>query len=142
MANFNRVTLAGNITRGPDLRRTPQGVAVCGFSLAINRTFRDETGERHEVTFVDCDAWGRAAESIGKTGAVGKSMLVDGRLKFEQWPDPDHPGANRSRLKVVVETFQFLGARQDAEGPQPNTHKKPADARRSEDQSIDAPHRF
>src|ERR1700747_1666960 len=81
MANFNKVILAGNLTRDPELRYTPKGMAVAKIGLAINRTWKSETGEtKEEVTFVDVDAFGRQAETIGQYLKKGRPVLIEGRL--------------------------------------------------------------
>src|SRR5256885_16698464 len=85
MANFNKVILAGNLTRDPELRYTPKGTAIAKLGLAINRTWKAETGEtREEVTFVDVDAFGRTAEVIGQYLKKGRPILSEGRLKLDQ----------------------------------------------------------
>ena len=110
MANFNKVILAGNLTRDPELRYTPTGTAVARLGLAINRNWKTETGEsREETTFVDIDAFGRQAETIAQYLKKGSPLLVEGRLKLDQWDDKS-TGQKRSRLGIVLEGFQFLGA--------------------------------
>ena len=117
MANYNRVFLMGNLTRDPEIRYTPSGMAVASFGLAINHRWKDKTsGEmREEVTFVDIDAWGRNAELAGQYLAKGRPLFVEGRLKLDSWEDKN-TGQKRSKLKVVCERFQFLGTRGDAPG--------------------------
>ncbi len=111
MANFNKVYLIGNLTRDPELRVTPKGTAICQFGLAVNRQFKDESGSvRDETTFVDIEAWGRQGETISKYCTKGRPLFVEGRLKFDQWEDKTS-GQKRSKLKVVLEGFQFLGGR-------------------------------
>src|SRR6185295_19059832 len=108
MANFNKVILAGNLTRDPELRYTPKGLAIAKIGLAINRTWKNEAGEsKEEVTFVDVDAFGRQAEVIAHYLKRGRPVLVEGRLKLDQWDDKQ-TGQKRSRLGVVLEGFQFL----------------------------------
>jgi len=108
MANFNKVILAGNLTRDPELRYTPGGKAIAKFGLAINRNWTTETGEkREEVTFVDIDAFGRQAEVISQYLKKGRPVLVEGRLKLDQWDDKQ-TGQKKSRLGVVLESFSFL----------------------------------
>jgi single-strand DNA-binding protein len=119
MANFNKVILAGNLTRDPELRYTPKGVAIAKLGLAINRTWKSETGEtKEETTFVDVDAFGRTAETIGQYLKKGRPILIEGRLRLDQWDDKQ-TGQKRSKLGVVLETFQFLdsGNRGDSNGP-------------------------
>ncbi len=109
MTNFNRVILAGNMTRDPELASTPSGASVCKFGLAVNRTWNDrQTNERREEsTFVDCTAWARQAEVINQYFSKGKPILVEGRLAFDSWTSPE--GQKRSKLYVVVEKFEFVG---------------------------------
>ncbi len=108
MANFNKVILAGNLTRDPELRYTPKGTAIARIGLAINRSWKNETGEtKEEVTFVDVDAWGRQAEVIAQYLKKGRPMLMEGRLKLDQWEDKN-THQKQSKLRVVLESFQFL----------------------------------
>jgi len=110
MANFNKVMLIGNLTRDPELRYTPQGTAVASFGLASNRRWRSQAGEdREETVFVDVSAFGRQAELISEYMSKGRSIFIEGRLKLDQWQDKE-TGSKRSKLTVVVENFQFLGA--------------------------------
>ena len=84
--NVNRVILLGNLTRDPELRRTPRGTEVCALGLALNRAFTDGEGERQEETsFIDAEAWGRRAELIGQHLHKGDPVLLEGRLKQERW---------------------------------------------------------
>jgi single-strand DNA-binding protein len=119
MANLNRVFLIGNLTRDVELRVTPKGTAIGQFGLAINRQYKAESGElRDDVTFVDIEAWGKQAETLAKYVTKGKPLFVEGRLRFDQWTDTAS-GQKRSKLKVVLESFQFLGSRgESAEGTQ------------------------
>lgn len=108
MANYNKVILAGNLTRDPELRYTPKGLAIAKIGLAINRRWTGETGElREEVTFVDVDAFGKQAETIAQYLKKGRPILLEGRLKLDQWDDKQ-TGQKRSKLGVVLESFQFL----------------------------------
>ena len=117
MANLNKVFLMGNLTRDPELRYTPSGMAVASFGLAVNHRWKDKTsGEmREEVTFVDLDAWGKQAELAGQYLAKGRPLFVEGRLKLDQWEDRETK-QKRSKLKVVCERFQFLGTREGGPG--------------------------
>ncbi len=99
----------GNLTRDPELRVTPKGTPICQFSLAINRQFKMESGEsREEVVYVDIEAWGKQGETISKYCTKGRPLYVEGRLKLDQWEDKNTK-EKRSRMKVVLEQFQFLG---------------------------------
>jgi single-strand DNA-binding protein len=116
MANFNKVILAGNLTRDPELRYTPKGMAIAKISLAINRVRTNEAGEKkEEVTFVDLDAFGNQAETLAKYMKKGSPLLVEGRLKLDQWDDKQ-TGQKRSRMGVIIEGFQFLGSGNRGEG--------------------------
>jgi single-strand DNA-binding protein len=111
MANFNKVILAGNLTRDPELRYTPKGTAIARIGLAINRNWTTETGERkEEVTFVDVDAFGKTAETIGQYFKKGRPILMEGRLRYETWEDKQ-TNQKRSKLGVVLESFQFMDTR-------------------------------
>src|SRR5690554_1904058 len=118
MASFNKVILAGNLTRDPELRYTHKGTAIAKIGLAVNRTWRNEAGEtKEEVTFVDVDCFGRTAENVGQYMRKGSAMLVEGRLKLDTWDDKQS-GQKRSKLGVVAETIQFLGSPRN-DGSQP-----------------------
>ena len=131
MASFNRVILAGNLTRDPELRYTPKGTAVAKIGLALNRTWKTETGEnREEVTFVDVDAFGRQAEVIAQYLRKGRPLLVEGRLKLDQWEDKT-THQKQSKLKVVLESFSFLdsgGGRTGEPGAAPDASRNRAPA--------------
>jgi single-strand DNA-binding protein len=133
MANFNKVILAGNLTRDPELRYTPKGVAIAKFGLAINRTWKSETGEtKEEVTFVDVDAFSRQAEVIGQYFKKGRPILMEGRLKLDQWDDKQ-TNQKRSKLGVVLESFSFLDTKGTGEpgmapSEAPRQQQRPAPA--------------
>lgn len=104
---FNKVILMGNLTRDPELRTTPSGQSVCGFSLAVNRTWRNADGEQQEaVDYIDCNAWGKPGEIIAQYMQKGRALLVSGRLQFRSW---EQDGSKRSKVEVVVEDFNFVG---------------------------------
>jgi single-strand DNA-binding protein len=119
MGNFNKVILLGNLTRDPELRYTPKGTAIVKLGLAINRTWKDDTGaSKEEVTFVDVDAFGRQAEVIAQYMKKGRPLFVEGRLRMDTWDDKQ-TGQKRSKMNVVLESFQFVdsgGARSGEEG--------------------------
>ena len=109
MAYLNKVFLIGNLTRDPELRVTPKGTAICQFGIAVNRQFKDDSGAlRDETTFVDIEAWGKQGELVAKYLSKGSLAMVEGRLKLDQWEDKNTK-EKRSRMKVVLEQFQFLG---------------------------------
>jgi single-strand DNA-binding protein len=110
MASFNKVILMGNLTRDPELRYTPKGTAVARLGVALNRVWTSETGEkREEVTFVDVDVFGRTAENVAQYMRKGRPVLIEGRLRLDQWDDKQ-TGQKRSKLSVVGEVVQFLGS--------------------------------
>jgi len=116
-ANFNKVILAGNLTRDPEMDYMPSSQkAKVKFGLAVNRKWRGQDGQSKESTcFVDCVAFDKQGETINQYMTKGQPILVDGRLHFSQWQDKQ-TGANRSKLEVVVEGFQFLGAPAESQG--------------------------
>lgn len=108
---MNRVILLGNITRDIELRHTNANQAVAKFGLAVNRKWKDASGEaREEVMFIDCEAWGKTAELINSHFAKGKQILVEGRLKLDQWEDKE--GGKRSKHVLSVDSFHFTGAKE------------------------------
>ena len=112
MASYNKVLLLGNLTRDPELRVTPKGTPICQFGLAVNRQFKDDSGQmRDETTFVDIEAWGRQGETIAKYCSKGRPLFVEGRLKLDTWDDKT-TGQKRSKMRVVLENFQFIGSRE------------------------------
>lgn len=109
MANYNKVLLIGNLTRDPQLSYLPSQTAVVDFGLAVNRRWKGKDGSKRESTcFVDCRAFGAPAETINKYMNKGESMFVEGRLDFDSWTAQD--GTKRSKHRVTVENFQFLGS--------------------------------
>ncbi len=118
MASFNKVLLMGNLTRDIELKYTPSNQAVANIGLAVNRRFKSRDGEaREETVFVDCEAWGRTAEVMNQYLNKGRPVFIEGRLKLDQWQDKD--GSNRSKLRVVVENFQFIDSRGGPGGQDP-----------------------
>ncbi|BET67075.1 single-stranded DNA-binding protein [Opitutales bacterium ASA1] len=139
MASFNKVILMGNLTRDPELRVTPKGTAVCQIGLAVNQTYRDKDGNsREETTFIDVDAFGRQAEVIAKYLTKGRPVLIEGRLKLDSWESKE--GEKRSKLKVVMENFQFVGGRGENEaGASSGGYEDSAPAPRAPQRSQSAP---
>ena len=139
MASLNKVMLIGNLTRDPELRVTPKGTAICQFGLAVNRQFKDESGAtRDETTFVDIEAWGKQGETVAKYLTKGRPLFVEGRLKLDSWDDKT-TGQKRSKMKVVLENFQFLGGREGGEGGAPGAAPRAASSGGDEgiDQTIE-----
>ena len=129
MANFNKVILAGNLTRDPELRYTPKGTAVAKIGLAVNRTWTGEDGQKkEEVNFIDVEAWGRQGEVIAQYMKKGRPLLIEGRLKLDTWEDKNTK-QKVSKLKVVLESFSFIDSKpSDASGGAPPAPSRPASA--------------
>lgn len=124
--NYNKVILGGNLTRDPEIKFLASGSAVCAFGLAVNRTWKTETGEKkEEVTFVDVTAFGKTAETISQYCKKGSNLFVEGRLRLEQWNDKT-TGQKRTKMSVVVENFQFVGGkREESAARQPAAQAPP-----------------
>lgn len=107
MASFNRVILAGNLTRDPQLSYLPSNTPVCDIGIATNRKFRDKDGnQREEVCFIDLQAFGRTAEMINQYFQKGRPILVEGRLRYREWTNKE--GQKRNKLDVLIENFSFI----------------------------------
>lgn len=129
--------LIGNLTRDIEMRVMPKGTPVGQFGLAINRKFKTESGEqREEVVFVDVECWGKTAEVLAKYVTKGMPLYVEGRLKLDQWEDKTTK-EKKSRMKVVLEQFQFLGSPKDAAAaPAQAAAPKPAVAQQNLDEDV------
>ena len=112
MPSFNKVILMGNFTRDPELRFLPNNTAVCDMGLAVNDRFLNKSTNQWEdrPNFVDCTAFGRTAENISKFFSKGRPIFIEGKLRFEQWEDRQS-GQKRSKLKVVIDTWQFVDSK-------------------------------
>jgi single-strand DNA-binding protein len=109
MASFNKVILLGNLTRDPQLSYLPSQTPVVDFGLATNRRWTSQDGQqREEACFVDCRAFGKPAETINKYCKKGKPLMIEGRLTFDSWTGKD--GEKKSKLRVTIETFQFVSS--------------------------------
>jgi single-strand DNA-binding protein len=107
--SVNQVILMGNLTRDPELRQTPNGHSVCSFSLALNRSYKDPSGEWKESTdYVDCVAWSSLAERVSQYLSKGRRVLVQGRLQSRSW---ESEGQKRSKVEVLVDDVTFLDGR-------------------------------
>ena len=119
MPSFNSVVLLGYLARDPELRYTPQGKAVCDLTIAVNRRYTRQNGEKvEEVAFVDITVWDRMGESCAEYLKKGRAALVAGHLSQDRWEDQE-TGQKRSKLKIVAERVQFLagGSKDDAAAP-------------------------
>ena len=128
MASFNKVILAGNLTRDPELRYTPKGTAVAKIGLAVNRTWTGEDGvKKEEVSFIDVEAWGRQGEVIAQYMKKGRPLLIEGRLKLDTWEDKTTK-QKVSKLKVVLESFSFIDSKGGDAAGAPPAPSRPASA--------------
>jgi single-strand DNA-binding protein len=110
MASYNKVILMGNLTRKPEVRFTQNGTAICKVGLAVNRRFKDQTGEwKEEATFVDVTFFGKRGEAFAKFHDKGKPAFIEGSLRLDTWDDKQS-GEKRSKLYVVGDDWQFVGA--------------------------------
>ena len=113
MKGFSKAIICGNITRDPELRTIANGNKVCTFSVAVNRTYKDASGNNQDsVSFIECSAWGKAAEIISQYMKKGSGILVSGRLNQRSWDDKE-TGKKRSAVEIVVEEFSFMGGDHD-----------------------------
>lgn len=123
MPNLNQVTLCGYLARDPELAYTPKGTAVAKCAVAVNRKWKDETGqEREKVTFVEFQVWQRSAENMGQYAKKGAPVLLTGYLDIDQWDDKA-TGQKRSKMYVVVTTWQLLERRAEAEQRRPEPRR-------------------
>jgi len=114
--NYNKVILMGRLVRDIELKHIPSGQAVAQIGLAVNRKYKSKDGKDcDETTFIECEAWQRVAEVMQQYLSKGKPVMIDGRLKLDTWQDKD--GSNRSKLKVVIENFQFIDSKGDSAAP-------------------------
>lgn len=134
--SFNKVILLGNLTRDPEIRYLPSGSAVGRLGIAVNRKWKDKDGtDKEEVSFIDVDAFGKQAELIGQYLKKGNPLFLEGRLKTDTWDDKES-GKKQSKLKVVLEGFQFVGGKQDGQtqqAPHRANAPKPAAAPAADD---------
>ncbi len=113
MASLNKVFLIGNLTRDPELRYIPSGSAVTSFTIAVNRVYKLQSGEKkEEVSFIRVVVWGRMAETCGEYLKKGRPVFVEGRLQSRSWDGPD--GQKRNATEVIALNVQFLGGAQGA----------------------------
>lgn len=112
MASLNKVILVGNLTRDPELRYTPSGFPVSRFSIAINRVYTTNSGEKkEEVDFIPIVVWGKQAENCNQYLNKGRLVLIDGRLQQRSWETQE--GEKRHTIEVIAQRVQFLGSKND-----------------------------
>jgi single-strand DNA-binding protein len=115
MANINRVVLVGNLTRDPELRHTPSGMAVCKLRVAVNTRQKDQaTGQwGDKPNYFDVTVWGNQGESCAQFLSKGRPVAIDGRLDWREWDAQD--GTKRQAVEIIADNVQFLGGRQEGE---------------------------
>src|SRR5471030_116070 len=112
--SLNQVTLMGNLTRDPELRQTPSGQNVTSFSLALNRSYKDSSGEWQEATdYIDIVCWGPLAERVAQYLSKGRRCLVQGRLQSRSW---EQDGQKRNKVEVLANDVTFLDSRREGGG--------------------------
>ncbi|HUS25780.1 MAG TPA: single-stranded DNA-binding protein [Nevskiaceae bacterium] len=126
--SVNQVILMGNLTRDPELRQTPSGQSVCSFSLALNRAYKNQSGEWQEATdYIDIVAWGPLAERVAQYMTKGRRCLVQGRLQSRSW---EQEGQKRSKVEVLANDVTFLDSRGEgggnSEGGAPRAQQAPS----------------
>lgn len=111
-ASLNRIFLIGNLTRDPELRYIPSGQAVASFTIAVNRNYVSNSGEKkEEVSFVRVVVWGKRAEVCHEYLRKGSSVFVEGRIQSRNWEAQD--GTKRSTVEVIAQSVQFLSRSSD-----------------------------
>lgn len=119
--NYNKVIIAGNLTRDVELTATKTGTNVANITIAVNETIISNGEKQTKTSFISCTAFGKTAENIAKYFSKGKPIFIDGRLQQEVWEDKD--GKKNTKTKVVIEKFEFIGTRDTTE-KQNNTFEK------------------
>ena len=120
---FNKIIILGNLTRDIELRYLPSGTALANTAIATSRKFKDKAGENQEETcFVDLTIFGKTAEVANQYLKRGSKVLIEGRLKFEQWTDKD--GGKKSKHKVAVESLKMLGTKEDKPNQEAKYYEK------------------
>lgn len=121
--SFNKIIIIGNLGRDPELRYTPQGDAVCNFSVAVNEKKRDKTGELQDITtWFKVTLWRKQAENASKYLSKGSQIYIEGRLHVDEWTDRD--GKNRFTLEITATDMQFLGGSRTEDFNDSNTHNE------------------
>jgi single-strand DNA-binding protein len=123
MTSFNKVILLGNLTRDPEVRYTPNGIAVASFAIAVNRKYKQGEETKEEVSYIDIVVFGKQAESCGQYINKGDSVLIDGRLQQRRWETEE--GQKRNKIEVVAQSVNFMPKRSSG-GGQSHTQAEPA----------------
>lgn len=137
---MNKVVLIGRLTRDPELRYTPNGSAVCTFTIAVDRPFTSQSGER-EADFIEIVVWNKTAENVSKYMSKGRQIAVDGRLQIRQYEGND--GQRRWRAEVIANTVEFLGSGNGgSNGGQSGYANSSSSAPRVEEPTFNSPSGF
>jgi len=123
MTSFNKVILLGNLTRDPEVRYTPNGIAVASFAIAVNRKYKQGDETKEEVSYIDIVVFGKQAESCGQYINKGDSVLIDGRLQQRRWETEE--GQKRNKLEVVAQSVNFMPKRTPAGKGSGDSHPEP-----------------
>ena len=129
MVSFNRVILAGNLTRDPELRSTNEGVPVCDFGIAVNRR-KPKDSHEEKADFFDVSAWRELGETIANYKKKGDPIIVEGRLQYRSWEDRES-GQKRSKVDVVADNVQFLSNRGGEDGEEDDAPTRGRGGRRA-----------
>ena len=140
MPQINNVTLAGRLTRDPELKYLPSGQAICEFGIAVERVWYDKAGQKQsKVYFDECQYWGDVAEKFAGAVGKGRAVYVEGELTLDEWEDKQS-GQKRSKTRINVRRVQALDWPQDGNGqggaPPPQQRRQPAAAQRPVPQSA------
>ena len=135
MPNHSSVIQIGHITRDPELRSTPSGKSVAKSGLATNHRFGQGDQSKDEVCFIDFEIWGASAESLAKHVHKGDAILIEGRLKMDQWDDKA-TGQKRSKLKVTADSITFIGGQNQGQDPAQGRQAAPSQAPQQAQQSA------
>lgn len=134
--SVNQVILLGNLTRDPELRQTPSGQSVASFSLALNRSYKDQSGEWQEATdYIDVVAWGPLGERVSQYLSKGRRVLVQGRLQSRSW---EQEGQKRSKVEVLANDVTFLDGRGEGDGgdsPAPRSSSTSSSSKKKDDEA-------
>jgi single-strand DNA-binding protein len=126
--SINQVILMGNLTRDPELRTTPSGQSVCSFSIAVNRSWQDQSGQTQEaVDYFDITAWGKLGELVNQYLSKGRKCLIQGRLSQRSW---EQDGQKRSKVEVVANDVTFLDGPSGGSGGASAPAQAPAKAKK------------
>jgi single-strand DNA-binding protein len=136
--SYAKTFIIGNLARDPELRVTPKGTAICQFGVGVNRKFKSGDGpEQEEVSFFDIEAWGKTGENIAKYFTKGKPIFLECRPKQDTWDDKTS-GQKRSKVKFIVEQFQFVGGREGGDQQRPAPARRPEPTERQQANQDDS----